>query len=81
MFGATDMGLVLFHRVQVDVAEGAGVALHRGGCGREGGGKERLETRFTGGPFRRRTTLQSQPIVTTVRPLQSHSVTRRPSEP
>ena len=67
MLGAADVGLVLFHRVQVDVAEGAGVALHRGGCGADRGGRRGQRHASL------RRTLQSQLIVTTVRPSQCHT--------
>lgn len=32
MFGTADMRLVLLHRVELDVADGAGVALQSGSC-------------------------------------------------
>lgn len=32
VFGTTDVRLVLLHRVQLNLADGAGVALQRGSC-------------------------------------------------
>lgn len=35
VFGPTDVRLVLLHRVELDLADGAGVALQRGGCSQQ----------------------------------------------